>query len=100
MRFADHPGGGAGGVRNGLLVALAAIAMLLWPWLDAEILQSALAGIVLVIAVVSLLRVATARKRTSTASVLPVICMAALAFALTARNEVAQGVRCLCGRCS
>ncbi|MGH8061628.1 MAG: hypothetical protein ACREO7_06400 [Pseudoxanthomonas sp.] len=69
--------------------ALAAIAMLLWPWLDAELLQNALAGIVLVIAVVSLPRVATARKR-STASVLPMICMAALAFALTARNEVAK----------
>lgn len=69
--------------------ALAAVAMLLWPWLDAEILQSAVAGIVLVIAVVSLLRVATARMR-STALVLPMICMAALVFALTAGNEVAK----------
>jgi len=43
----------------------------------------------LVIAVVALLRAATARKR-STALILPMIRMAAPAFALTVRNEVAK----------
>jgi len=63
--------------------------MLVWPWLDAELLQNAAFGIVVVIAVVLIVRIAAARKRPM-AWVLPVICVAALAFGLIARNEVAK----------
>ena len=66
--------------------ALAAVAMLLWPWLDAELLQNAAAVVVLVIAVVAGVRLA--RSRTRAASVLPAVCAAALTFALIARHEV------------
>ena len=62
--------------------------MLLWPWLDSELLQDALAGVVLVIAVVAGIRLARPRKRA--AIVLPIVCAAAPTFALTARREVAK----------
>lgn len=75
-------------MRSGLLPAVAIAAMLPWPWLQSELLQNATASVVLVIAVIATIRLAASRKRAAT--MLPMICAAALAFAFTARHEVVR----------
>ena len=71
-----------------MLPALAIAAILLWPFLDLELLQNAAAGIVLVIAVVATIRLAKCTKWK--AIVLPMVCVAALAFASIARIQVTK----------